>query len=372
MIAKEYKRILFLFFGTILFFILMYVIRELRFIYSIRSAHPYTLQLDHSPSTSNEKTWLIHAYVPDHNAGSEWMAHAINTYLTREKGEKINVISNATSVPKYDGIHIYAIEDTKVPEIISKSNLLFSHHTMEANAVQTAKLSKKPIVLLMHDHHRKQNLREYCKILPKNVYVIHNSKWIQNWYSEYNLPSFVLYPPVDWREYAVERKREFVTLINCNTNKGGKILIEIAKKMPEVQFLGVLGAYNQQIQDTSVPNIRYINSTPQIKEVYARTDILLMPSKEESWGRTAVEAMSSGIPVIAHPTPGLLESCGNAGIYCKRDSIEDWVKEIRKLRSDEAYYNAISAKCKERAIELDPEPQLEALSKWLEKIQWRD
>ena len=370
-LTKEYTQILFLLFGTLLLFIILYSIRELKFIYKLHNSLPY-IKESKTVNTPSDKTWLIHAYVPDHNAGSEWMAHAINTYLTREKGERINVIANETSVPMYDSVKIYSINDIELPSIINKSDLLFSHHTMEPNAVKTALVCKKPIVLLMHDHGRKRYLREYKRILPNNVYIIHNSKWIQEWYSEYNFPSFVLYPPVDWKEYAVERKRDYITLINCNQNKGGHILIEIAKKMPDVQFLGVMGAYNKQIINKNIVNIRYIDSTPNIKEVYARTDILLMPSKEESWGRTAVEAMSSGIPVIVHPTPGLKESCGSAGIYCDRDSIDHWVKEIRKLKTDDAYYKTKSEACKRRAIELDPEPQLEALSKWLRTIQWKD
>ena len=98
MISKEYKKILFLLFGTLLIFIILYSLQELKFIYKIHSSLPY-IKESKIMNTPSEKTWLIHAYVPDHNAGSEWMAHAINTYLTREKGEKINVIANETSVP---------------------------------------------------------------------------------------------------------------------------------------------------------------------------------------------------------------------------------------------------------------------------------
>ncbi|MFE4971343.1 glycosyltransferase [Kitasatospora sp. NPDC056651] len=51
------------------------------------------------------------------------------------------------------------------------------------------------------------------------------------------------------------------------------------------------------------------------ERVYARSRVVLMPSSHESWGRVGVEAFASGIPVIAHPTPGLAECLGHAGIY---------------------------------------------------------
>lgn len=142
--------------------------------------------------------------------------------------------------------------------------------------------------------------------------------------------------------------------------------------MPDVQFLGVKGGYDGQIIKKGLPNLTYVDNTPYIQSMYAKTDILLVPSKEESWGRVAVEAMSSGIPVIAHPTPGLLESCGTAGIFCNRNDISAWVREIRKLKDDAEWRRSVSEKCLERAKELDPKKQLDEMATWLSNIKWRE
>jgi glycosyltransferase involved in cell wall biosynthesis len=211
---------------------------------------------------------------------------------------------------------------------IKHSNALISHLDMETSAIITAQKAKRPLVVVMHNNYRKKFLSQYVNFLNKNLYIIHNSYWIKEYYSSFNIPSIVVYPPVYWKEYATETTREFVTLINLNYNKGGNIFVEIAKRMPDIKFLGVKGGYDGQIMNKNVSNITYLPNTAFIKDMYAKTDILLVPSKEESWGRVAVEAMSSGIPVIAHPTPGLLESCGSAGIYCNRESPDDWVREI--------------------------------------------
>ena len=42
----------------------------------------------------------------------------------------------------------------------------------------------------------------------------------------------------------------------------------------------------------------------------------------------AVEALAHGIPVIAHPTPGLRESLGFAGTYVDRDNIDAWEAQL--------------------------------------------
>jgi glycosyltransferase involved in cell wall biosynthesis len=82
--------------------------------------------------------------------------------------------------------------------------------------------------------------------------------------------------------------------------------------------------------------------------------------------------MSSGIPVIAHPTPGLLESCGSAGIFCDRDDTAAWVREIRKLKEEAEWRRSVSDKCLERAKELEPKKQLDEMAKWLSTLKWRD
>lgn len=316
-------------------------------------------------------TWLIHMYPPLHNAGAEWMAHAMNKYLVEKSGYKVNVVLNKNMVSEFERVHIIKKSNkVKVENAIQHSAVLVSHLDMEVHAVQSAIKAKRPIVLVMHNNYRKSFLQEYIRMMPKNIYLIHNSKWIKEYYSIFNIPSIVVYPPVDWREYRIDSTREYVTLINLNKNKGGDVLIKIAKAMPDVNFLGVKGGYDNQIIDDSVTNIHYIENTPYIKDVYATTNILLAPSKEESWGRVAVEAMSSGIPVIANPTPGLVESCGSAGIFCKREDIGSWVKEIRRLLNDKEYYQIKSDMCFERAKELDPEPQLKEMSSWLNTLKW--
>jgi glycosyltransferase involved in cell wall biosynthesis len=100
---------------------------------------------------------------------------------------------------------------------------------------------------------------------------------------------------------------------------------------------------------------------------YERTRILIMPSKFESWGRTATEAMCSGIPVICTATPGLLENCDKAGTYIERDNIEGWVKAIERL-DDKKEYKKASKMAKERSRELDPEKELDRFNVWLKDI----
>jgi glycosyltransferase involved in cell wall biosynthesis len=176
-----------------------------------------------------------------------------------------------------------------------------------------------------------------------------------------------VWPLVDFREYAVETKEpRYVTLSNVNDNKGGKLLISLAKALPELEFLGIQGGYRKQITAKGVPNLKYVEHTTRIKDFYAKTWVQIMPSKEETWGRTAVEAMSSGIPMVVAPTPGLKECCVDAAIYCDRDNLGAWVSALRALKEDGEHYKKRSAVAFDRARALDPGPDLERLEVWIE------
>ena len=179
----------------------------------------------------------------------------------------------------------------------------------------------------------------------------------------------VFFPIVDYRYYVIEEKTKepkYVVLSNVNPNKGGALLVQLARAMPDIEFLGVLGGYGKQIKDTTLPNLRYISHTNRIKDVYKQAWVVIMPSSQETWGRTAVEAMSSGIPVLANPTPGLRECCGKAAIYVPRDDLGAWIRALRRLKEDRKYFNTRTKLALERSRALDPNPVAAQIEDWLE------
>jgi glycosyltransferase involved in cell wall biosynthesis len=319
-------------------------------------------------------TWIIHMYPPVHNAGAEWMAHAMNRFLIEKGGFKVNVVVPYFPLKSFEGVNIITFSEKKrIENAIRHSSVILSHLVFTSNAIRTCAKAKRPCVLVIHNHEQNRLLQLAKTLLPKkNLHLVHNSVWIQQLYSSFSYNSTVVYPPVSWKDYRVKTSKRYVTLINLNKNKGGNILIEIAKQMPNVEFLGVKGGYDSQIIDQRIPNITYVPNTPHIQEIYSKSQIILMPSKEESWGRVAVEAMSSGIPVIANSTPGLREACSYAGLFVERENIKDWVNLIYRLKTDQAYYKKQSDLAFKRAQELDPTPQLQQFSTWIQEIEWKN
>jgi glycosyltransferase involved in cell wall biosynthesis len=372
-VGNKSNDILFLIGFIVLLYVFLIFNKYVQQWYSVYSAKPYcSKHYNNEPIQDKLITWMVHGYIPDHNAGSEWMAHAVNKHWIREHTGRVNVITQNPSVSVYDRVSVINDKKESLDSLLGRSHLLLTHHTMTPRAIQTALEMKKPLVLFLHDNWHYQQAKEAKRWLGENLSIVTNSEWLDKFYSPLQIPSCICYPPVDWREYAVQTNRKYITLINVNKNKGGEVFIDIAKAMPDVQFLGVKGAYQKQITNNTLPNLTYTPTTHEIKNIYEQTNILLMPSQQESWGRTAIEAMSSGIPVIAHPTPGLLESCGDAGIFCDRNNVSEWVREIRKLLDNEEYYQSCSLVSKRRAIQLEPEVHLKKVCKWMENLHWKD
>jgi glycosyltransferase involved in cell wall biosynthesis len=112
--------------------------------------------------------------------------------------------------------------------------------------------------------------------------------------------------------------------------------------MRTTRFLGVKGGWGLQ-PIYARANVRVLQKTPRMAKVYGQTRILLMPSAQETFGLVGVEAMTCGIPVIAHPTPGLHESLSTAGIFVDRTDVAGWIAEIERLTDPTEWANASAA-----------------------------
>lgn len=164
-------------------------------------------------------------------------------------------------------------------------------------------------------------------------------------------PSVVAHPPVWPGDHRVT-PGDAVTLINLSPDKGGRLLWRLAARMPDVRFLAVRGGYGRQIVRRA-PNVEVIDPVQDMRTVWARTRVLLMPSRFETWGRTAIEAACSGIPTVANPTDGLREALGDGGNWMHRGAIGGWELAVRQLL-DPAGWEEASGRALARVNELDP------------------
>lgn len=298
---------------------------------------------------------LIHKALPVHGAGAEAYIHSVMKWLVARGHECSASVAHAEGAWELHGVQY--VGERRPDELpIAAADLLFTHLDQTRIAAWHATRARKPLV---HFVHNDAQLRHW-KIRPHEAQlVVFNSRWVAH-ASRWTGPQMVVPPPVTAEDYRV-KPGNAVLLVNLSEAKGAEVFWELALREPQRRFIGVLGAYGEQIVPKDIPtNVEVWENRPDPRDFYREARVVLMPSSYESWGRVPVEAAVSGIPTIAHPTPGLGESMGPAAIFCSRYVVEDWQRALRML-DDPRLYEIHSNLARERASLLDPQESLESL-----------
>ncbi|GAA2108172.1 glycosyltransferase family 4 protein [Streptomyces synnematoformans] len=321
----------------------------------------------------------VHAYPPTHNAGAEWTLHELLRALAA-RGHRPEVWLSQWTPDEdpydVDGVHVIpaAAAGTRFPRAAARADALVSHLECVPETACLARGHGRPLVVLAHNTFE---LTWEPLIAGTVALAVYNSEWMRTAAGERLAGAprrpdreLVVRPPVHPGDYRVRRGGgRHITLINSTLSKGAGVLGELAARMPQRRFLAVRGGYGEQVPPDAA-NVEVVDQVPGRDlpaAVYARTRILIMPSDYESWGRAGVEAMASGIPVIAHPTEGLKESLGDAGLFCDRGDIGAWHKAIEQL-DDPAVYRAASARARARSTQLDPTAELDTWCRTVEEV----
>jgi len=297
---------------------------------------------------------LLHMGVPRHGAGAEWYVHDLLRWLV-SRGHTVTVYVARGKDDPYELDGVRYVSSPTIPDAEARAaDLLVTHLDMTRHTIMLARRVGKPTAFVVHNHRQ----LAFHRVRPRDAaLVIFNSRWVAR-ASKWRGPQIVLPPPIQASRYQVTVEGDAITLLNLSEAKGGPLLFELARRMPGRRFLAVRGAYGRQEVPDDVPaNVEVWDNQPDVREVYRQTRLLLMPSAYESWGRVAVEAAASGIPTIAHPTEGLLESVGPCAIFCDRADPGQWTRAIGDL-DDPVEYHRASRLAVARATELDPVPWL--------------
>lgn len=330
--------------------------------------------------------FLAHMWCPIHNAGGETTVHSAMREMVR-RGHTVDVICRPQSDQEGGKFQDYAHEGVRVLKcprsneqgwIEAKTkelnpDLLITHLDLTTHAMQLSLDVKKP---LAHWVHNTMSFNVF-KVTPNKCQLaIFNSYWVSEFH-KWKDRQVVIHPTVEPDRYKCKPGNK-ITLVNPTPGKGAATFYGLARALPQYEFLTVKSVYGEQVAPPNInpvswPNVEFMEHTSDIREVFRKTKILLMPSEYESYGRVAVEAACSGIPTIAHPTPGLKEALGSAGIFLDRNDIPAWKAEIDKLLSNEIYYRKRSDLALELANSLDPEGEFDRLENALlvTSEQWK-
>lgn len=247
-----------------------------------------------------------------------------------------------------------------------RPQLIISHFQHTKDAIRYSRMLRVPMMTIIHND-RPETLRMAAINRPNDL-VVCNTNWIAKAVRT-RCRKVVVHPPVDRARIYTKQHGEHITLVNLTPPKGVDTFYALAKRMPDKKFLGVGGGYwkNTQVFE-ELPNVTFMPNQPDMKQVYGKSRIVLMPSDYETYGLVAREAIINGLPVIVHPTTGLRENLEFSGIYLDRNDIEAWEKEIRDL-DDPDYYELRSGMALERAGEDMTEVEIAEFLKAIDSVR---
>lgn len=123
---------------------------------------------------------------------------------------------------------------------------------------------------------------------------------------------------------------------------------EVLKRFPEVRLLvvgdGSLRATmeRQAVELGCADRITWVGRQPQeeLNKWYGQMDIVLMPSRSEGFGLTAIEAMANGCVMVASNVGGLPEVVrdGVCGLLHRTEDVQDMADKVSVLLGDNELY----------------------------------
>ncbi len=312
---------------------------------------------------------MVHLYPPFHNAGAELTIHPMLRALV-QRGHHVEALYSRddrrfTGPYVFEGVAAYPYEGwdgpaKRVLDQARRPDVIIAHLRNVPQATELGREHGIPVVQVIHNDW--QDTRSW---LTDDVSLVaYNTEWIAE--AAPHPRGIVVHPPIFADDYATT-PGDCVTLVNVCQEKGSDVFYALARRFPDLPFLGVKGGLGYQASEEALPNVEIIDHVTHDRmrdEVYARTRVLIMPSAYESFGRVGPEAMCSGIPVIAHPTPGLRESLGEAGIFVDREDLDAWEGELRRVLTRD--WQIASQRARARSSDFDPAGEL---AQWCQAVE---
>ena len=171
------------------------------------------------------------------------------------------------------------------------------------------------------------------KTFSNNKIITNANKTIINNSVDYRC--FSIYDKLKAREYFnLDKTKTYIVFVAVNIldeRKGLKLLIQAVKKLNDNIKILTVGNYPTDFKDDSVICLGPINDTHIMSLAYSCGDYFAMPSFQEAFAQTPLEAMSCGLPAIVFPTSGTEELITQYnGIRCNGFTEQDLLEGLNK------------------------------------------
>src|SRR5690606_26216626 len=105
-----------------------------------------------------------------------------------------------------------------------------------------------------------------------------------------------------------------------------------------------------------------------IPQLLKTADVYAQSSLWEGFGIAAVEAMASGLPVVASRVPGLADVVGDAGVLVEPANPKAFAEQIRRVITDTKLRRVLSERASHRAQLFNVDRTVEGILRVYEQV----
>lgn len=270
---------------------------------------------------------LTHGYPPLWNMGGEVSLHRT---LIAARGDKY--VLTATEKPYiFEGINVSQINAKNVLDINTpptpianqlkdlNAKVVIGQNELSLAAVKSAHIIGAASVVNVHTPPRFG--RALADAMYNTDHAIYNTKTAAEEWGEPN--ALVVHPPISALPLDTKTGGDAYTMLSSLVNKGVEVVLALAAMYPDKRFIIVRspaepthGLKDLEARAEKLPNVE-LHPRVSPEEVYKyleQTRILLVPSKYETYGMSAIEAAGYGIPTVHVDTPHVREGIGDGAV----------------------------------------------------------
>ncbi|MFI9388591.1 glycosyltransferase family 4 protein [Kutzneria sp. NPDC052558] len=157
-----------------------------------------------------------------------------------------------------------------------------------------------------------------------------------------------------------------LTVGQLQPRKGVQTVIDVARRLPEVEFLwvgdtifGAFSADRKKLRRTiaaAPPNVTFAGLVPHsaIPTYHRAADIFLFPSRQETFGLAPVEAALSGLPLVLSNLPVFSEVFTSPAMpYLAATTTNDYVDAVAKLAASASLRDTLGHQARTVALRYD-------------------
>lgn len=270
---------------------------------------------------------LSHGYPPLWNMGGEVALHRAMKAI---RGRKV-VLTSTPYEYEFEGVEVKKINTPNVldpnsdPLPIAEqlrslgATVVIGQNELSLPAVLAAR--EIGAVSIVNVHTPPKYGRGIALAMRETDYAVYNTQTSAIQWGEPG--ALVLHPPISPLPAHTLTNGDAYTLLSSLVNKGVETVLRLAELYPDKRFIIVRspaepthGLKDIEQRVAELPNVElYPRVSPEeVYKYFEQTRILLVPSRYETYGMSAIEAAGYGIPTVHVDTPHVREGIGDGAV----------------------------------------------------------